>query len=722
MGIALAALLWPSGCASDKVREAGTPAGPETVAHDAAMQHGTALPALPVDRQADFIIGMKLQGNEFSSAENTVAEESTLLLQPQAGSIAWAVYQFQLGSDNPLYIDLDFTLPDPTDPDSGAYIGLGDYSNGSWELFGPYGGRQVLELDGQKHVSPGNMLAVAVIIEAPLTARLSQIELLTDHYNSPPLAILEADVVLGDAPLQVNFNASGSSDADGNISRYLWDFNGNGIYEQSSGSPLASYTYGDAGIKAVGVVVEDADGARSLAKLYIDVNVPGNNRPVAELNGTPLSGDAPLTIEFFGGGSRDQGGEIVRYDWDFDGDGDWDSYDGPEDLDHNYPEPGVFKPKILVTDTVGAQDLAEVEVKVLGLSEPVLVYADSWYYCATSSLAVIAGHPAIAASTGDALWLYMRANDAAGLNWPMAGEQDPGVPGEVDQIELLEIAGKPAVAMYTFILSMQAVSWRYGLAKDALGSEWHQCETITYGDWTYSLFSFSVVNGYPAIVLSDYEFHNSGLWFLSPLSNEPNSAIWEVQTLGRIVPVKTGITPSLCEVQGCPACVFTFNDTLLYSRAESAEGNTWPDTLETLDGPACDSFNDLQIVTGVPAVAYYRGGNELCYARSLDETGTDWQEPILVDSFDAFNDDVMAWPIQLVVINGRPALTYHSRDGVKGYLNYTHADDPAGASWPTNEVKISEDARWSSLAEVNGGFGISYCSMAGDVYYISGQY
>ena len=44
--------------------------------------------------------------------------------------------------------------------------------------------------------------------------------------------------------MPVGFNASGSSDADGPLTRYEWDLDGNGSYETDTGtSPLASRTY-----------------------------------------------------------------------------------------------------------------------------------------------------------------------------------------------------------------------------------------------------------------------------------------------------------------------------------------------------------------------------------------------------------------------------------------------------------------------------------------------
>ncbi|HEX6098853.1 MAG TPA: PKD domain-containing protein [Thermoanaerobaculia bacterium] len=77
--------------------------------------------------------------------------------------------------------------------------------------------------------------------------------------NRAPSACLSAYPTLGDAPLSVSFDASCSSDADGNTLSYFWDF-GNG----DSSTSAQAQTWYDTGIYTVTLTVTDSNGASSV--------------------------------------------------------------------------------------------------------------------------------------------------------------------------------------------------------------------------------------------------------------------------------------------------------------------------------------------------------------------------------------------------------------------------------------------------------------------------
>jgi PKD repeat protein len=99
-----------------------------------------------------------------------------------------------------------------------------------------------------------------------------------EKVNHAPIANLYADVTSGDRPLTVKFDASGSTDQDGDVLSYLWDF-GDG---KTSTSISVSKYYGTIGTYEVKLKVTDAKGLSDDASTTIIVNKPPNLFPVTE--------------------------------------------------------------------------------------------------------------------------------------------------------------------------------------------------------------------------------------------------------------------------------------------------------------------------------------------------------------------------------------------------------------------------------------------------------
>ena len=71
------------------------------------------------------------------------------------------------------------------------------------------------------------------------------------------------------------FNASGSSDPDGHITRYAWDWDNDGMYEESSSLPIVTHAWSSAGTYPVTLQVTDNDDAQAtLTKTVIIRNQP----------------------------------------------------------------------------------------------------------------------------------------------------------------------------------------------------------------------------------------------------------------------------------------------------------------------------------------------------------------------------------------------------------------------------------------------------------------
>ncbi|HUU27712.1 MAG TPA: PKD domain-containing protein [archaeon] len=89
--------------------------------------------------------------------------------------------------------------------------------------------------------------------------------------NQAPVASFTATPESGEPPLEVDFDASGSSDADGSISTYTWDFGDN-----TTGSGVTvSHTFDNAGSYTVTLTVTDNEGAAGTLSKTIEVRTAG---------------------------------------------------------------------------------------------------------------------------------------------------------------------------------------------------------------------------------------------------------------------------------------------------------------------------------------------------------------------------------------------------------------------------------------------------------------
>lgn len=104
--------------------------------------------------------------------------------------------------------------------------------------------------------------------------------------NQPPVAVATASPTRGSAPLTVQFNSDGSSDPDGVITAYAWDFGDGGTSTEAN----PAYIYNNVGTYQATLTVTDDDGAS-----HSDVV------PIEVVNGTTLwGGDVSGTWDLAG--------------------------------------------------------------------------------------------------------------------------------------------------------------------------------------------------------------------------------------------------------------------------------------------------------------------------------------------------------------------------------------------------------------------------------------
>ena len=175
----------------------------------------------------------------------------------------------------------------------------------------------------------------------------------------------------GNEGSSIIFDASGSYDPDGGIVLYEWDFDNDGIYDVSSTSSQATFTFGDDYTGIITLRVTDNDGLVSIDTAEVTVN---NVAPIVEI-GSEQKVFAGDTVNFSGNFSDPGWLDIHTGEWDF---GDNTTQRGilieennPSDTtgqvagSHIYYEKGTYIVTLTVEDDDGGirKDTLEVGVK-----------------------------------------------------------------------------------------------------------------------------------------------------------------------------------------------------------------------------------------------------------------------------------------------------------------------------------------------------------------------
>jgi len=166
--------------------------------------------------------------------------------------------------------------------------------------------------------------------------------------NQSPAASFTADPTSGVAPLEVSFNGSNSSDSDGSITSYAWDFKDG----ETGNGEIISHTFSSIGSYNVELTVTDDKGATDSITKIINVTETLNQSPTASFTANPTSGVVPLEVAFNASSSSDSDGSIIIYTWNFK---DGDTGTG-ETINHTFSTTGSYNVELAVTDDKGATD------------------------------------------------------------------------------------------------------------------------------------------------------------------------------------------------------------------------------------------------------------------------------------------------------------------------------------------------------------------------------
>jgi MYXO-CTERM domain-containing protein len=175
--------------------------------------------------------------------------------------------------------------------------------------------------------------------------------------NDPPVAEVgpARSAVVAEV---VSFDGSASSDSDGTIAAYAWDF-GDG---STATGATAAHAFAAAGSYFVRLTVTDDDGATGEDYALVSIGGGGANTPPTAEAGADRSGETGASVAFDGSGSSDADGALIAYLWDY-GDG---SSGVGRTASHIYAAGGTYTATLTVIDNGGASATDTTSVTVVG--------------------------------------------------------------------------------------------------------------------------------------------------------------------------------------------------------------------------------------------------------------------------------------------------------------------------------------------------------------------
>jgi PKD repeat protein len=600
------------------------------------------------------------------------------------------------------------------------------------------------------------------IFVGPQTARLTVSDAkglstsVTTHVdvtvNADPLAVLTSDPLSGDLGLLVSFDASASTDPDGDPLTYRWDFDGDGKFETDGGTnPLIQHVYGAEGEFDAAVKVWDPAGASSVASVHvsiIDTNLP----PVAVL--TVEHNPVPAGFEFYVDAydSYDDDGSILKWRFDMDNDGTYEYQNGTL-FRHTYVETGTYTVHLQVEDNDGATGDEYIDVVVFDnlpptaelLADPVSgavplevnfdasgstdpdgdVLSFAWDFNYNPGDNQYKRGEALASNTYGTIgertcrvrvrdpWFAESFAEAAistsGPGWYVVQVDTGYADNWSPDIGLELVDGRPALAYGSSSTGTYGGDgdMRYCRAADELGISWNE-PVVIYHPLSAGLGivgpSLSVIAGYPCLA---WARHSGEVYFCRGTESGGSSWASPVQVY---VVGGTGSGTDIMEINGNPAlCWVDALSYLRFSRSDNAQGSFWPDVQQIERLTTVGGFNyqaEMVMVNGSASLAYAKkelSSSSIRYRWALDDDATAWTPAI-----DVYQPNNSTPGVSLTTVGGNPVVAYYCELG----LVFQIAPDGVGNSW-LGPVVISPEGggngSWTSftaaeicIVELNG--------------------
>jgi PKD repeat protein len=173
--------------------------------------------------------------------------------------------------------------------------------------------------------------------------------------NSAPIANFSYSPTNPPVGAWGQFDASSSSDSDGTIASYVWNF-GDGSTDSGIG---VWHRFNSPGTYIVTLTVTDNDGASDTMTQAVQVGT-SNQPPNAAFSATPTNPMVNAWVQFDATAAADTDGTIASYVWNF-GDG---STGTGSLVWHQFTSSGTYIVTLMVTDNDGATDSTSLAIQV----------------------------------------------------------------------------------------------------------------------------------------------------------------------------------------------------------------------------------------------------------------------------------------------------------------------------------------------------------------------
>jgi PKD repeat protein len=202
-------------------------------------------------------------------------------------------------------------------------MGLGTYTMRSSRAFSLVAAAALLAACGDGGGGPSNALPTA-------------------KFNAPTCTLLAC-----------SFSGLPSSDADGTVDAYSWNFGDPTSGSNTAATRDANHTFSAAGTYTVTLTVTDNDGGSDDATRQVIVSTTANSAPTADFSFSCTDLDCDFTDQ-----SSDVDGTIASREWDF---GDGQAGTGASPM-HTYAAGGSYNVTVTATDNLGAATTSAVQV------------------------------------------------------------------------------------------------------------------------------------------------------------------------------------------------------------------------------------------------------------------------------------------------------------------------------------------------------------------------